>query len=276
MFLEKKWRNSKFSPLGVEGVLLGFNPNHLSYKIFIPSTNNIHQSHHVKFLPNVFPFRDVDTSTPSVSPPLKMADPSVIASPSLDLSIEEPDDSPALDRITSNPEPGEMAASPPPDSPPPAPLPIYKHHTLVPWYNTAPKEVGLDISSDRILPTRRRHQANIITNEPTHHNDPKTISKAWSWHDWPGWKAAITVEHNNCVRHKVWEIVPKPANARELNTTWVLKTKFDANGDFLKMKARLCAQGFRQVEGIDYNNTFAPTGRLPSLRIILTLLLLST
>lgn len=41
--------------------------------------------------------------------------------------------------------------------------------------------------------------------------------------------------------------------------------KYDANGDFVKKKARLCARGFRQVEGIDYNETYAPTGRLSSL-----------
>lgn len=58
---------------------------------------------------------------------------------------------------------------------------------------------------------------------------------------------------------------------KELDTTWVLKTKFDADGHFVKKKARLCARGFRKVEGIDYDETFAPTSRLSSLHILLSL-----
>jgi hypothetical protein len=41
------------------------------------------------------------------------------------------------------------------------------------------------------------------------------------------------------------------------------------DGELLKYKARLCVQGFCQIEGIDYEDTFAPTGRLASLRTLL-------
>lgn len=39
----------------------------------------------------------------------------------------------------------------------------------------------------------------------------------------------------------------------------------------VRNKARLVAQGFSQVEGLDFGETFAPVARLESIRILLTL-----
>ena len=47
--------------------------------------------------------------------------------------------------------------------------------------------------------------------------------------------------------------------------------KYDENGRIVKYKARLVAQGFSQHEGIDYEETFAPTVRKKSLRIFLAI-----
>ncbi|MBW0550198.1 hypothetical protein O181_089913 [Austropuccinia psidii MF-1] len=51
-----------------------------------------------------------------------------------------------------------------------------------------------------------------------------------------------------------------------MGTTWVFKTKRNAQNEILKHKACLCAQGFSQTLGIDFQKTFAHTGRLNSLR----------
>lgn len=117
----------------------------------------------------------------------------------------------------------------------------------------------------------RRPKANLISSEPSFASDPKNITEACNSLDWEGWKAALETKQSNCKRHQVWKIVPKPAHCQELDTTWVLKSKYGADGEFIKKKARLCARGFWQVKGIDYNKTFAPTGRLSSLWIILSL-----
>lgn len=53
----------------------------------------------------------------------------------------------------------------------------------------------------------------------------------------------------------VWEEVILPAREHALGTTWVYWRKTNANGKLIKFKARLCAQGFKQVEGIDYSDT---------------------
>jgi len=63
--------------------------------------------------------------------------------------------------------------------------------------------------------------------------------------------------------------VPKHANI--ISSRWVFKLKRDADGNIIKRKARLVARGFTQQEGIDYFETFSPTLKQDSLRIITAL-----
>ena len=48
-----------------------------------------------------------------------------------------------------------------------------------------------------------------------------------------------------------------------------VRDKLDANGTVTRNKARLVAQGYRQEEGIDYDETFAPVPRLKAIRLFL-------
>jgi hypothetical protein len=73
---------------------------------------------------------------------------------------------------------------------------------------------------------------------------------------------AVEVELNNIHRHKVWVVAPLTPGIKPLDTTWVFKRKFDADGALLKYKACLCVRGFQKFEGINYDATFAPTGCL--------------
>ena len=77
-------------------------------------------------------------------------------------------------------------------------------------------------------------------------------------------------ELNNFKRNKVWRLVEKPKGCRNvIGTKWIFKNKQDENGIVVRNKARLVAQGFSQVEGIDYGETYAPVARLESIRILL-------
>lgn len=101
--------------------------------------------------------------------------------------------------------------------------------------------------------------------------DPKMYHQATSRHDTPEWIATMNKELSTIERMGVWEEVELPAGEHALGTTWVYKRKTNAVNELIKYKARLCAQGFSQVEGFDYEETYAPTGRLSTLRTCLAI-----
>src|SRR4051812_21814298 len=77
-------------------------------------------------------------------------------------------------------------------------------------------------------------------------------------------------ELNNFEHNKVWRLVPRPiGNHNVIGTKWILENKQDAHGIIVRNKARLVAQGYSQVEGIDYGETFAPVARLESIRLLI-------
>ncbi|GJZ29386.1 copia protein [Tanacetum coccineum] len=57
---------------------------------------------------------------------------------------------------------------------------------------------------------------------------------------------------------------------RVIGTKWVFRNKRDERGTIIKNKARLVAQGYRQEEGVDYDEVFAPVARIEAIRLFLS------
>nr|GEZ27731.1 retrovirus-related Pol polyprotein from transposon TNT 1-94 [Tanacetum cinerariifolium] len=76
-------------------------------------------------------------------------------------------------------------------------------------------------------------------------------------------------ELNEFKRLEVWELVPRPDQVMVITLKWIYKVKLDELGGILKNKARLVARGYRQEEGIDFEESFAPVSRLEAIRIFL-------
>ena len=78
-------------------------------------------------------------------------------------------------------------------------------------------------------------------------------------------------EYDSIMRNDVWEVVPRPEGKSVVTSRWLYKVKFVVDGSIEKHKARLVARGFSQVEGIDYDETFAPVARYTSIHTIMTI-----
>nr|KAJ0209273.1 hypothetical protein LSAT_V11C400206350 [Lactuca sativa] len=83
------------------------------------------------------------------------------------------------------------------------------------------------------------------------------------------WIKAMQEELNEFERHKVWTLVPRPSGKTFTGTRWVYRNKVDKDGIITRNKARLVAQGFTQIESIDYRETFAPVARIEAIRLFL-------
>nr|GFB93829.1 retrovirus-related Pol polyprotein from transposon TNT 1-94 [Tanacetum cinerariifolium] len=70
-------------------------------------------------------------------------------------------------------------------------------------------------------------------------------------------------------RLEVWELVPRPDKVMVITLKWIYKVKLDELGGILKNTARLVARGYRQEEGIDFEESFASVARLEAIRIFL-------
>ena len=61
------------------------------------------------------------------------------------------------------------------------------------------------------------------------------------------WSMAMQEELNQFERCQVWELVPPPENTKIIGTRWVFKNKKDEDGNIIRNKARLVAQGLQST-----------------------------
>nr|GEV89725.1 retrovirus-related Pol polyprotein from transposon TNT 1-94 [Tanacetum cinerariifolium] len=96
--------------------------------------------------------------------------------------------------------------------------------------------------------------------------EPKTYKDALTQ---SCWIEAMQEELNDFERLEVWKIVPRPDKVMVITLKWIYELKLDELGGILKNKARLVARGYRQEEGIDFEESFAPVARLEAIWIFL-------
>ena len=85
------------------------------------------------------------------------------------------------------------------------------------------------------------------------------------------WVEAMHDELLQFQRNDVWTLVPRPEGEHIIDTKWIFRNKIDEEGNVICNKAHLVAQGYSQMEGVDYDETFAPVARMKSIKILLAL-----
>jgi hypothetical protein len=98
--------------------------------------------------------------------------------------------------------------------------------------------------------------------------EPSTFEEATSRHVW---RDAMMEEYNSIMKNDVWDVVPRPEGKSVVTSRWLYKLKHAADGSVEKYKARFVALGFSQVEGVDYDETFAPAAKYTSTRAVISI-----
>jgi len=70
------------------------------------------------------------------------------------------------------------------------------------------------------------------------------------------WWAPIVKEFNIMRARRVYELVERPLGVNVIGTKWVYVQKFDGNSRLSDRKARIVAQGFSKIQGVDFENTY--------------------
>ena len=69
----------------------------------------------------------------------------------------------------------------------------------------------------------------------------------------------------------VWTKEDPPPGTKVIPLKWVYKVKKNPDGTIARYKGRLVAQGFYQVFGEDYIQTYSPVAKFTSIRTVLAL-----
>ena len=135
-----------------------------------------------------------------------------------------------------------------------------------PRYPTRTRKPLGDWWLNHILPPQHEDQANVAFV-----GDPSTLGEVLSCEDAKKWEVAMQEEYDALIAKGTWELAALPPGRSSVGCKWVFSTKRDALGQVVRYKARLVARGFSQVEGVDFNETFAPVAKFSTIRCIVAL-----
>ena len=87
--------------------------------------------------------------------------------------------------------------------------------------------------------------------------EPKTVYEAKQADEGDQWYRAMNDEVKALQDNETWDLVRPPTDRDVIPGKWVFKVKLGSNGQVDEYNARYVAKCFKQVEGMDYFETFA-------------------
>ncbi|GJV61904.1 retrovirus-related pol polyprotein from transposon TNT 1-94 [Tanacetum coccineum] len=289
----------KLAPRSIPCIFIGYNPQYKGYKCLDPETSRIYITRHARFDEVTFPFSTSSTPTdvsmlnihsfledgppvaspPNASPiapslpteprpherqpagPCGLCPASIPAGPSLEpstQSVPHDDSPPSSDDDTSHPSPGPSNIT----------NALTKPASAHPM-NTRSKSGIVKKKHFPNFATLALHGLHValFSNAP-----PKGYKSAAKN---PHWMAAMHDEMDALHQNRTWTLVPRPSASNIVGSKWVYRTKFKSDGSVERFKARLVAQGFTQILGLDYSHTFSLVVKSATVRIVLSLAVLN-
>lgn len=78
-------------------------------------------------------------------------------------------------------------------------------------------------------------------------------------------------EIHSIQKNETWELTPLPKGKKAIGVKWVFKITWNANHDVERYKARRVAKGYKQKQGIDYEEVFARVAPLETVRLLISI-----
>ncbi|GJU27803.1 retrovirus-related pol polyprotein from transposon TNT 1-94 [Tanacetum coccineum] len=286
----------KLAPRSIPCVFIGYNPQYKGYKCLDPDSSRIYITRHARFDEVTFPFastanpnalstlqlctfledgppisdapvpesRPTDTRPSSSSPCGLCPVPTTAAEP-----IHEPDSTPSSPYSSEDDNPptdsddvsSHGAPPAPPATAPTEPSSVHQMKTR---------------SKSGIFKTKHSPDFVSLTSHALHAAlfslvQPKGFKSAAKH---PQWMAAMHDEMEALKQNCTWTLVPRPSASNIVGSKWVYRIKYHADGSVERFKARVVAQGFTQIPGLDYSHTFSPVVKASTVRIVLSLAVL--
>jgi Reverse transcriptase (RNA-dependent DNA polymerase) len=88
--------------------------------------------------------------------------------------------------------------------------------------------------------------------------------------DWPKWEEVMIDELGWLKHAETWEPIEKPKGVNIVRSKWVYRVKKNSAGEIDKYQAWLVAQGYLQIPGINYDDTFVPIVKMSSIWVVLS------
>ncbi|MBW0533141.1 hypothetical protein O181_072856 [Austropuccinia psidii MF-1] len=74
------------------------------------------------------------------------------------------------------------------------------------------------------------------------------------------WMAEMEREHVSMDNLQVWDVIERQESQKLVGTTWVFRKNINPSNEVTEYKAQFCAEEVTQTQGIDFENTYVPTG----------------
>ncbi len=240
---------TKLDPSSKPGVMVGYLPGNTGYRVLLDSTGKVVTSREVLFDESIMP-----RQAPSMAPQR--------SGMTVDLMHDVDGSSPLH---TEAPATGAGAAGPSNTTAATEQTPATEE--AADPSEPAPQRLRTSARSNRGAPPQRYHDSYV--HMAVELKEPATLEEAYSSPQSEQWQEAVAEELEALEANQTWEQCALPHGKQAIPTKWVFKVKRDSTGNIERFKARLVVKGYRQQEGIDYTEVFAPVSHYSTLRALL-------
>ena len=257
---DDKQYHQKLDDRAVSGIFLGFDQNSPAYLIKLDKDGKIMKFRHVRGI------ESVPTSVSRESSPTLSLDERFYRYPPINAKVTGERGS--LEDVA--PVPMEEKQLPT--------QPVSVDVGTEERYNEEVSEQEIDVEPKSERPQRNRQRPEYLKDYVTLMETqsmiycynvvceiPNSYQEAINSPESEHWKGAMENELESLKRHDVYTEVQPPSRGI-VDGKWVFSKK-DSDSDII-YKARYVARGFSQTQGVDFHETFAPTAKLTTLRLL--------